>query len=542
MPTILGACLGNCVHVAGIQNFLALAEKRGFTARFLGPAAGVQKVVDEAAAARPDILALSYRLTPETARRVFAELSTALASSSFPAPRMVFGGTPAVCAVAKEAGIFEAVFSGEEPLEAVEAVLGVRSQAAGAAQPPQTLRERVAAQQPYPLIRHHYGRPSLAETVEGAARIAQAGVLDILSVATDQNAQEFFFRPREMRPEFDGAGGVPVRKAEDLKDIYEATRCGNYPLVRCYSGTADLLKWAPMLLETIGNCWGATPLTWYSELDGRSDRTLEDAVRESQEVAAWWASRGVAVEINEPHQWALRNAHDALFVATGYIAALNAKDVGAADYVMQLMLNTPPLTSPRADLAKMTALIELVRHLESETFRVYRMVRTGLTSMPVDNAEARGHLGGSISWAMALRPHIVHVVGFSEADHAIRAEELIESCKIAHGAIRLALKGAPEVAGDAWTRARADHLKVGAERILRAIRTLGTEFDSKEALTDPAVIAAAVRRGVLDAPHHRGSRAARGAVRTAVVDGGYEVLDDAGRPVAEEDRLRALGL
>ena len=43
-----------------------------------------------------------------------------------------------------------------------------------------------------------------------AVEIARAGCLDVLSLGTDQNAQEHFFRPTEMDPTAHGAGGVPV--------------------------------------------------------------------------------------------------------------------------------------------------------------------------------------------------------------------------------------------------------------------------------------------------------------------------------------------
>jgi hypothetical protein len=542
MPTILGACLGNCVHVAGIQNFLALAERHGYSTRFLGPSGGVTPVVEEAVSTRPDVLACSYRLTPEVARAIFRQLRTELNAAGLAGQRLVFGGTPSICAVARESGVFEAIFSGEEPLELVEAWLDGGGGALEERALPQTLRERVDALAPYPLIRHHYGRPSIEETVKGARIISEAGVLDVFSIGTDQNAQEFFFHPEQMRPELAGGGGVPVRAAEDLRRIYRATRTGNFPLVRCYSGTNDLMRWAPMLAQTINNAWGATPLTWYSELDGRSRRPLEIAIAENREVARWWGSKGVAVEFNEPHQWGLREAHDAIFVVTGYLSVLSAHDVGVSDYVMQMMCNTPRGMSPRADLAKMLAMAELAAPLESERFRVHRMTRAGINSLTTDPLVAKGHLAASVAYQMMLSPQIVHVVGFSEADHAIQAEELVESCKIAHGAIRLALKGTPDPYADPWVGARVAHLKEQAARILDALQLIGKEMDADSPLTDPVVLAAGIRRGVLDAPHFKDYQVGRGAVRTGIVDGGCEVIDHEERPVFEDERLSKLGL
>ena len=36
---------------------------------------------------------------------------------------------------------------------------------------------------------------------------------------------------------------------------------------------------------------------------------------------------------------------------------------------------------------------------------------------------------------MALKPHIIHIVGPTEADHAATAEEVIEACGLARRAI-----------------------------------------------------------------------------------------------------------
>ncbi len=38
MKTVIAAALGECVHVAGISNFLRLAEQAGWRTVFLGPA------------------------------------------------------------------------------------------------------------------------------------------------------------------------------------------------------------------------------------------------------------------------------------------------------------------------------------------------------------------------------------------------------------------------------------------------------------------------------------------------------------------------
>ncbi len=540
---ILGASLGSCVHVAGIQRFLRMCAEEGYETRFLGPAISPRALVEAIEAHRPEIVAISYRLTPEVAERLFAELKELLSARGLTGLRFVFGGTPPVAEVAKRSGLFERVFSGLEPIEEVWAYIkGGLAEAEEEEAPPQDLVSRIKWHYPYPLIRHHFGRPTLAETIAGAREIAEAGVLDVLSIGPDQNAQESFFRPQEMDPEQDGAGGVPLRKPEDLEAIYEATRCGNYPLVRCYSGTRDLLKWAEMSLRTIKNAWAAIPLCWYSVLDGRSDRDLTEAITEHQQVIRWYAQKGLPVEVNEAHQWSLRDAHDPLAVAMAFLAAYNAKRLGVHHYVAQYMFNTPPGTSPAMDLAKMLAKLELIEGLHDEGFTTFREVRAGLASMPSDFAMAKGHLAASATISMALKPHILHVVGYSEGHHAITAAELIESCKIAHGAVRDALLGLPDMALDPAVWQRKNELISEARVLLEAIKALG-EGESEDPWADPRVLARAIERGLLDAPHFRGHRYARGAVVTRIIDGACYAIDpSSGRPLTEAERLERIGL
>jgi len=539
-PRVLGASLGACVHVAGIRNFLDLCDREGCRTTFLGPAVGPKALAEAAAANRPDIVAVSYRLSPEGAENLFRELKDEIERAGLTGVRFVFGGTPPAAAAAERSGLFERVFSGREPVEDILAYIrGVPSETGGQ-DFPDDLVSRIRWKSPVPLIRHHYGRPTLAETLEGAARIAEAGVLDVLSLGPDQNAQESFFRPGDMDPDQDGAGGVPLRRPEDLEAIYAATRRGNVPLVRCYSGTRDLRQWAEMSVRTIRNAWGAIPLCWYSVLDGRSGRGLAEAIAENQNVIRWYAQQGIPVEVNESHQWSLRDAHDALAVAMAFLAAYNAKKAGVRHYVAQYMFNTPRETSPAMDLAKMAAKRDLIRGLEGPGFEAFRQVRAGLSSMPADFDKAKGHLASSATISQAMDPHILHVVGYSESDHAITAPELIESCRIARGALDNCLRGLPDMSADPVVRARKDELVTEAGVLLDAIRELG-EGASEDPWIDPGVIASAIAKGLLDAPHFKGAGAGRGEVVTRIVDGACRAVDPSTcRPLTEAERLSRL--
>jgi hypothetical protein len=540
---IVGAAIGDCVHVAGVVNFLNLAEQLGYETVCLGPAVSLDELLARVSALDPAIVAVGYRLTPENCRSLLDELVAKATDRGQDRRKWLFGGTEPCVAVAREFSLFQAAFASGTSKPAVVAFLrGEQTQAATGSLPPQSLAERIRWKSPYPLIRHHFGRPTVAETVEGALEIARAECLDVLSLGTDQNAQEHFFRPAEMDPKAHGAGGVPVRTEADLEAIYAHTRLGNHPLLRCYSGTRDTLRWAPMLAKTIHNAWCAIPLFWYTQLDGRSPRPLREAIPETQTLMRWHAERGIAVEMNESHHWSLRDAPDVVAVVAAYLAANKARSCGVRDYVQQLMFNTPPSTSPAMDLGKMLAKLELVESLQNEQFHVWRETRGGLTSYPPDPSVARGHLAATVFLQMQLKPHIVHIVGHTEAHHATTAAELIEACRIADGAISQCLLGLPDMTADPAVQRRKTQLLEEAQALLDAITGLGAP--GADPFTDPNVLATAVEIGLLDAPHLRGNAAACGKIRTRMMGGACVTADAAtGQPIPEAKRVaRALKL
>lgn len=154
---------------------------------------------------------------------------------------------------------------------------------------------------------------------------------------------------------------------------------------------------------------------------------------------------------------------------------------------------------------------------------------------------------------MALRPHIVHVVGHTEADHAATADDVIEACGLARRAIENAVRGAPDMTADPAVAARRAELAREAGAIVDAVRLLkpipplvggrGGVGGRGEAdpLTDPAVLAHAVTLGIMDAPQLRNNRFGRGVIRTRITPAGACVsVDPQGRPLPEARRLSAL--
>ena len=74
MKKILGVCIGSCIHIAGIHNFLTTAKTAGYETRFSGSAVDIDKLAEEIEEYNPDIVAISYRLSPESIMPVFRDL------------------------------------------------------------------------------------------------------------------------------------------------------------------------------------------------------------------------------------------------------------------------------------------------------------------------------------------------------------------------------------------------------------------------------------------------------------------------------------
>lgn len=54
--TVVAAALGECVHVAGVMNFLRLAEEAGWRTVFLGPATPIELIIEAARHEQADLV------------------------------------------------------------------------------------------------------------------------------------------------------------------------------------------------------------------------------------------------------------------------------------------------------------------------------------------------------------------------------------------------------------------------------------------------------------------------------------------------------
>lgn len=538
--TVVAAALGECVHVAGVMNFLRLAEEAGWRTIFLGPSVPVPEVIAAAEREEADLVAVSYRLTPDTGERLLGEFAESADDLRNQGVRFAFGGTPPIASRAQALGFFERTFEGGEPAEIVFAYLKGQSVLSQSADDfPQNTIDRILWKSPFPLLRHHFGLPTMKATRTGISEIADAQAIDVISLGIDQDAQEFFFNPEEQDPRRRGAGGVPVRSADDYRELYAASRVGNFPLMRTYSGTDDFINLAELYIDTIHNAWCAIPLFWFNQMDGRGPWDLAGSIREHQTVMEWYGKRNIPVELNEPHHWGMRDAPDVVFVVSAYLAAYNAKYFGVRDYIAQFMFNSPPGVSDAMDLAKMLAVLELISPLADQDFRIWRQTRTGLLSYPLDIDSARAHLVASIYLQMSIKPHIVHIVGHTEADHAATAKDIIQASKLARRAIDNALAGQPDMRADPLVQERQEQLVEESKITMQSIRELGGP-GVKEPLIDPTTLSLAVDKGILDAPQLRNNPFARGKIKTRIIKGACIAIDASGRQLSEKERIANL--
>ena len=201
MKTVVAGALGECVHVAGVTRFLRLAESAGWRTIFLGPATPIATFLEVARREKADLVGVSYRLTPETGERLLGEFAEAADDLHAKGVRFAFGGTPPMAIRAKNLQFFERVFDGTDLDEDVlDYLKGRQSSADLPIDYPQDVIERIRWKAPFPILRHHFGLPEMGTTLTGIHQIAEARLLDVISLGVDQDAQENFFHPERQNP------------------------------------------------------------------------------------------------------------------------------------------------------------------------------------------------------------------------------------------------------------------------------------------------------------------------------------------------------
>ena len=525
--TILTACLGQCVHVAGIYNFMDIANQLGYNCKFLGPASKISQIIDLIKKIKPYIVGLSYRLTPSTVKPLLDQFFEHYNKLDIKANKLFFAGTPKVVEVGKKFELFDEYFiGGESKFKLISILRDDKSSPKEKSKIPMDLIERIQWKKPYPIIRVHFGLSNLEDTVEGIKKLGDSEVLDVISIAPDQNTQANYFHPEDQIKELSGAGGAPLRNRSDFIKLHRARLRGNHPLLRIYAGTRDFIKLAKLFQETIQNAWAAIPLFWFNQMDGRGPLTLKESIKQHLDAIKWHAENNYPVEINDPHQWSLRDAPDAIAVADMYLCGIIAKKLGVKHFVAQYMFNTPPSSSFDMDLAKILAKNELLQILADDSFNVIKQVRTGIASLPLNLHKAKGHLAASTFIQLAIRPDIVHVVTHSEASYAATPNDIIESCNIVNQVIDRMYSSKIDFINERIEQ-RKEELIQQAKWIIDLIPRLAkNSVEQKDPYINYEVLNRLVKYGIFDAPHLKNNEFAKGKIKTKIIDGACYSWDD----------------
>ena len=613
--------LGNDPHTQGLFRVARVAGRAGITVHALAPGASLEALARQIQAHDPAYLGLSYRQDPAVALREFGRALAFLheqgllrRSGSSEPRRVALAGLPETmravqqtpgllpCPVTtiseqsdRSAGVRQLLrFLDIRPERIEEVIAGLADelhppripeldqlaaeivasdyQAEPALAPPsvaaRTSYIRRIEESELPLLRTHFGipAPGIEATVDGVRALALAGAVDEVSLGSSDLSQRYFGHPEEFERRKND-GGVPYRTFDDLVALQQASRCGNFPGVKPYAHVTEMVPFVEACLRAgmLIGAHQAVPLFWFNELDGRGETPVLDSIREHQATVAALARNGIPVEMNDPNHFSSRWGHDTVFCADyGLITAVMLQS-GVRDAVLQLQFNKPRETGDFADLAKMSAALELSQAITASPqgakspMRLWRETRTGIDSFDPDLGKARLQLARSTLLQMMLTPHVIHLVSYCEALHIAKVDDVIDSSRLVRRAVRVFRQHAPVLLpylDHSRVVNRRTHLLDEATILLRAIASLGAEpalsggiqgqatlAALAPRLAQPEVLHRALELGYMAAPGVFCEKypAARACTTAPVQDGAFDCVDPAtGRSIGERERLAAL--
>jgi glutamate mutase epsilon subunit len=193
------------------------------------------------------------------------------------------------------------------------------------------------------------------------------------------------------------------------------------------------------------------------------------------------------------------------------------------------------------DLAKMLAKNELLQTLVDEDFSVIKQVRTGLASFPLDLDKAKGQLAVATMIQLSIKPDIVHVVSFSEANHAALPEDIIESCKIVDQVINRYYSSNISFLNEKILNRKKELIKQ-AKWIVNLIPELSKSSEkTKNPFTNYENLHRLVELGIFDAPHLKNNKFALGKIKTKIVDGACYSWDEVNnKKINEVERIKLI--
>ncbi len=611
--------LGDDPHTQGLFRIRRMVEKAGIVCRVLPPGASEDAIIQAIHEDDPLFLGLSYRLSPDVGVQLFRRLLGRLAQSGLLKQRqgkvvrkVAFAGLPETMRAMRDLasslpcpiwtmeqdndrmrGASRVLdFFGIEGTTRTDILSGLR----GEWFPPRievldTLAQQVVAndayreepplpipskearrsytrrieESPIPVLRVHFGVPdkTIRPTVEGIARIATERVIDEISIGSSDLSQRYYGKPHEFASRKND-GGVPYQSFDDLVAMVEAAQRGNFPSLKPYAHVVDLVDFVRDCIKAgmLVGAHQAVPLYWFNELDGRGEMTIPASISEHIAAICELVKYNIPTEMNDPNQWSSRWVHDAVFCADYALISAVMSQQGSRDLVLQMQFNKPRETSDFADLAKMTAGLELARRVIAKAPqrpKIWRETRTGIDSLDPDPLIAKYQLARSTLLQMMVQPHIIHQVSYCEADHIATVEDVVDSSKLVRRAVRLFKQHQDELLPflqDPKVVERRDFLLSESSFLLQQIAKLSAlPYPSSSLsdgapsldllaplLADPQALSLAIERGYMAAPgifHPRYQ--VKNLVTAPQAHGGMDCLDPSTlEPMNEAQRLKRL--
>ncbi len=562
---ILITTLADDPHTQGLFNFTRIAREADFDVLSLPPGSGTDEILEHIRNYDPEFIGFSYRLSPDIGLDQMSHIvhriseHNLLVRSNGEKRKIAFAGLPAaVDLVTGSLSSYDimGIKQSQEPLDSVGIVLdylGVYDErrekiikSAKVRLTPAKIKEldslaeiaavdipiepplntpseeakksytaRIREVWPQrPIIRTHYGEPgeTIAPTVKGIEKIAEAGVVDEISLGSSDLSQRYYNEPEKWAGKKND-GGVPYKNFHDLLLLREAARRGNYPSVKPYSHVVNLESFVDECIKAdmLTGSHQAVPLFWFNKMDGRGPVDVSQSIKEHIRTVKKLTGYNIPVEMNDPNHWSSRWASDAVVVADYGLIASVMMACGVSDMVLQMQFNKPKETGDYGDIAKFLAALELVRKLTPSdmAINVWIEARTGIEHFKPDLEVARKQLARSTILQMLLNPHALHLVSYCEALYAAKPEDIIHSSGIIRKAVKIYHKNKedlrkyiniPEI------QERKEYLLKESMFLLKEIAKLNPEYNDGTIntmyryLSDGDTLYEALKRGYMSAP------------------------------------------
>ncbi len=562
---ILIATLADDPHTQGLFNFTRIAREAGFDVLSLPPGITGEKILEHIQTYDPEFIGFSYRLSPDIGLDQMSYIihrmaeHNLLVKSNGEKRKIAFAGLPAtvdlVAGSLRDYSI-TGIKQAHEPIDSAGTVLDylgvyderrekILKSAKARLTPPRikeldSLSEIVSgdvsievplnipseqAKKSYtarirevwpqrPIIRTHYGEPgeTIAPTVTGIEKIAEAGVVDEISLGSSDLSQRYYNEPDKWAGKKND-GGVPYKNFHDLVLLREAARRGNYPSVKPYAHVTCMESFVEECIKAdlLTGSHQAVPLFWFNKLDGRGPSDVSESIKEHIRTVKKLTAYNIPVEMNDPNHWSSRWASDAVVVADYGLIASVMIACGVSDMVLQMQFNKPKETSDYGDIAKFLAAKELVQKLipSDMAVNIWIEARTGIEHFKPDLNIARKQLARSTILQMLLNPHALHLVSYCEALYAAKSEDIIQSSGIIRKAVKVYHKNKEDLQkyiNIHEIQERKEYLLKESLFLLEKIATLNPSYREGSVknlyryLSDGDTIYEALKKGYMSAP------------------------------------------